>query len=93
MTSSRPPFSVPEGAVYEHGNPYRGVQWRFKFPNGWGASVVRHDHSYGGREGLYELAVTGKAGEIGYTHPVSKGGVRGWLTVDEVGVLLKEIAS
>ena len=29
----------------------------YKFKNGYGASVVRHKHSYGGSKGLWELAV------------------------------------
>jgi len=29
---------------------------KFHFINGWGASVANHDGSYGGDEGLYELA-------------------------------------
>lgn len=34
-----------------------GVQILHKFKNGYGASVVRHEFSYGGSEGLWELAV------------------------------------
>jgi len=41
--------------VHEHNN---GLQKVYKFPNGYGASVIRHDGSYGGSRGLWELAVT-----------------------------------
>ena len=34
-----------------------GEQALFAFDNGYGASVIRHDISYGGRQGLMELAV------------------------------------
>lgn len=34
-----------------------GVQFIFKFDNNYGASVVRHEFSYGGKAGLFELAV------------------------------------
>lgn len=31
--------------------------YQFHFKNGYGASVIRGPHSYGGPQGLYELAV------------------------------------
>jgi len=42
-----------------------GSQRLFRFANGFGASVVKHCYSYGGEEGLYELAV------ISWDSPVS----------------------
>ena len=38
-------------------NLFDGVQELYRFGNGYGASVVRHMHSYGGDDGLWELAV------------------------------------
>lgn len=38
-----------------HAN-WNGVQAVAFFPNGYVASVIRADHSYGGPQGLYELA-------------------------------------
>ena len=32
-----------------------GVQHVYSFSNGYGASVVKHDFSYGGKQGLWEL--------------------------------------
>ena len=37
---------------------------KFHFINGWGASVANHDGSYGGDEGLYELAEINPNGHI-----------------------------
>ena len=37
---------------------------KFHFLNGWGASVANHSGSYGGDEGLYELAEINPNGHI-----------------------------
>ena len=34
-----------------------GVQHRYKFDNNYGASVIKHDYSYGGKNGLWELCL------------------------------------
>jgi hypothetical protein len=68
---------------------YNGVQSRIIFENGYGASVVKHDYSYGGKDGLYELAVT-KDDDLCYTTPVTSD-VEGYLSEDEVTELLKQI--
>lgn len=36
---------------------FDGVQMLYRFENGYGASVIRHLHSYGSEDGLWELAV------------------------------------
>ena len=35
----------------------RGTQKIYRFKNGYGASVIMHPFSYGGKSGLWELAV------------------------------------
>ena len=34
---------------------YGGICMLFKFPNNYGATVIRHDKSFGGKAGLFEL--------------------------------------
>jgi hypothetical protein len=34
-----------------------GIQSIVRFKNNYGASVIKHEYSYGGKLGLYELAV------------------------------------
>ena len=56
-----------------------------------GASVVRHDYSYGGKDGKYELAVLGSNGDLHYDNEVAGGDVQGYLDEEEVTYLLKAI--
>jgi hypothetical protein len=67
-----------------------GVQSRLQFENGYGVSVVRGDYSYGGRDGLYELAVLGKDGMVTYDTHVTND-VMGHLTMQEVTDTMIEI--
>ena len=68
---------------------YEGIQARMVFENGYGASVVRHNFSYGGKDGLYELAVI-KGDNLCYSTPITTD-VEGYLSEDEVSELLKQI--
>lgn len=36
---------------------FDGIQHLFEFNNGYAASVIKHSYSYGGRDGLWELAL------------------------------------
>jgi hypothetical protein len=67
-----------------------GVISRIVFENGYGASVVRHEYSYGGKDGLYELAVLDSNGEITYATPVTND-VIGYLKPENVTELLIQI--
>jgi len=73
-------------------SPYMdsGVKSHIKFDNGFGASVIRTDYSYGGKDGLYELAVIGKDGDITYDTPITND-VIGYLKEEEVTKILGEI--
>jgi hypothetical protein len=61
-----------------------------QFPNGYGASIVKGDHTYGGKDGLYELAVFGKDGHITYDTPITDD-VLGYLTEQDVEDTLNKI--
>ena len=70
-----------------------GVQHVFRFDNGYGASVVRHNFSYGGDNGLWELAVTEYEGDdwsLTYKTPITQD-VEGYLTHSDVMSLLNKI--
>jgi len=74
----------PKGAVYG------GIISRIIFDNEYGASIVQGPYSYGGGDGLYELAVVGKNDEICYDTPVT-GDVEGYLSEAQVTDLLIKI--
>lgn len=66
-----------------------GVRAVHTFPNGFGVSVINASFSYGGREGLYEVAILFK-GSLTYDTPLTDD-VIGNLTTDEVGEYLVKV--
>jgi hypothetical protein len=60
------------------------------FDNGYGASVIIGPHTYGGEDGLYELAVLGKDKKLTYDTSVTDD-VEGYLSEDDVTRLLEQI--
>lgn len=70
----------------EHG----GIQYVYKFKNGYGASVIKHKYSYGGKKGLWELALL-KGEELHYNSDYPD--VKGHLNDPEVDNELKYIAN
>jgi hypothetical protein len=73
------------------------VQKLYRFPNGFGASVIRGEFTYGNDEGLWELAAIKFEGD-GYTLVYPKDicpdeDVVGWLTDAQVDDLLVKIAN
>jgi hypothetical protein len=70
------------------------VQKLYRFKNNYGASVVKGEHTYGGNEGLWELAVvhfdTSGGFNLCYTTPITQD-VEGHLSDDAVEELLAKI--
>ena len=76
-----------------------GEHWVYRFPNNYGASVIRTIFSYGNSKGLYELAVTQWAADeatgdydwsIVYTTPITDD-VIGSCTAEDINKLLNQI--
>ncbi len=61
-----------------------------KFDNGYGVSVVKSDYSYGGRSGLYELAVLDSDGDVCYNTHITDD-VLGFLKPEDVSKHMIEI--
>lgn len=97
-------MKVIEFITHEHFLDYKNragmAQHLFSFPNGYGASVVRHFGTYGYEDGLFELAVLdqviqeedGYHVELTYDTPITDD-VLGWLSVEEVLEILGAIKS
>jgi hypothetical protein len=83
----------------DHGsNPFtRGHYERFRFMNGYGASVIQNSTSYGGDQGLLEIAVLRYRSdapedyELCYDTPITSD-VIGYLTQDHARAILDRIA-
>ena len=69
-----------------------GMKCRMMFENGYGVSVVSHTHSYGGKDGLFEVAVLGKDGDISYDTPVTDD-VIGYLNPEDVTEIMENVQS
>jgi hypothetical protein len=67
-----------------------GKQACMTFENGYGVSVVSHTYSYGGKDGLFEVAVLGKDGNLTYDTPVTND-VIGYLTEEDVTDVMKQV--
>ena len=63
----------------------------YNFDNGYGASVIMNDISYGGKNGLYEIAVL-HSGYICYDTEITDD-VIGHLTLTEVDGILEQISN
>jgi hypothetical protein len=74
----------------EHPSHIGGVQARITFDNGYGASVVKTPYSYGGEDGLYELAVLDMDGHLTYDTSVTND-VIGYLRDIDVTDVMEKI--
>jgi hypothetical protein len=79
------------GCMVEKVDAHDGYQLLYKFDNGYGASVVKHSFSYGGKNGKYELAVLDENGDLCYDTPITSD-VIGYLTMAEVDKILINIS-
>ncbi len=86
-------MATPTFADLEFGPHPRwpGVQALSAFPNGYTASVIRSTYSYGGADGLYEVAIL-HGDDLVYDTPVTDD-VLGSLTEAEVADTLAAIAA
>jgi hypothetical protein len=84
-----------EDLTFEN-NEWMGEHAFHMFPNYYGVSVIRGQYTYGGKKGLYELAVIhmgpeDKESTIVYDTPIT-GDVIGYLTPEDVTDIMKQVS-
>ena len=67
-----------------------GIISRIQFDNGYGASIVRGNRTYGGDKDLYELAVLDNEGRVTYDTPITND-VIGYLRPMDVTDVMEKI--
>ena len=88
-------IQVPIAPIASRSGMSGGTQDIYRFENGYGASVVRNDYSYGGPD-LFELAVVRFKGpgdydwKLTYKTPITED-VIGYLTPEAVKDLLVQV--
>ncbi len=75
-------------APIETNNKFGGVQYLFRFENGYGASLINHEGSYGNEIAVIEWM--GANYDLTYSTPITND-VLGWLSPDEIEFTLDAI--
>jgi len=71
-----------------------GIQYVNFYPNGYGVSIIQHEYSYGGNDGLWELAVligNYDKWDICYTSGITED-VLGYLSETEVNSICEKVS-
>jgi len=69
----------------------KGYHKVFEFENGYGLSVVSHEFSYGGKRGLFEVALLDMDKGIIYDEALGFKDVIGFLDFSEVAAIIERI--
>jgi len=81
------------GLQFDTSKYHKGIQLVLDFEK-YNLSIVQHDGSYGGTQGLFEIMVSDASGGIelpGITEPGDT--VKGFLTLEEVGGICKKLTT
>ena len=81
------------GLQFDTSKYHKGIQLVLDFKK-YELSVVKHNGSYGGTQGLFEIMVRDASGGVelpGITEPGDT--VKGWLTLEDVSVICKKLMS
>jgi hypothetical protein len=64
---------------------------RIYFDNGYGLSIISHSFSYGGDEGLFEVALLNSNGDLIYDESLGFGDVLKHLDFQEVADIINKV--
>lgn len=65
-----------------------------QFENGYGFSIISNSrYSYGGSQGLFEIALLDETGDIMYDKEIGFGDVVGHLDFNDVALLIKAVSA
>ena len=81
------------GLQFDTSKYHKGIQLVLDFEK-YNLSIVQHDGSYGGTQGLFEIMVSDASGGIelpGITEPGDT--VKGFLTLEEVSIICKKLTT
>ena len=75
---------------------YNEIYAHHIFDNHYGVSIIKTPYSYGGKEGLYELAILvmkpgDKYSELCYDTPITND-VMGYLTPEDITDIMKQVS-
>lgn len=69
----------------------KGICATVEFPNGWGASIIQNEVSYGGKSNLFEIAVLDSNKNITSQTDITDD-VVGWCDEDDIDRILSAIS-
>ena len=81
------------GLSFDQSKFHKGIQLALDYGE-YELSIIQHEGSYGGKQGLFEIGVFNSRGGVelpGITDPGDT--VKGFLTLDDVSVICKKMTS
>ena len=75
---------APIGTTFKDLSSDGWARLRLTFPNGYGISIVQGEESYGGAEGLFEIAPINQEGDLDGSVLGEEDDVLGYLTKENV---------
>tara|TARA_S200002703_G_C3691536_1_gene212359 strand:+ start:139 stop:426 length:288 start_codon:yes stop_codon:yes gene_type:complete len=80
-------------SMYDFADGTKAEQYIKTFENGYTTSTIRHNNSYGGKQGLYEVGLLDSDDNfVSVDHITGDDSVVGFLTAEEVKEILNKVS-